>query len=275
VDLERWQDYSFASRKLPENMHFGLILCPECDLLYADPIPALGTLVDSYRESSYDSAQEARYASYTYSKVVERFLSQLPDRDSALDVGAGDGAFLERLLELGFNKVVGVEPSRAPIEAAKSSIRPRIREGIFRASDFEPESFTLISCFQTMEHLHSPLETCQDFFRLLKPGGVALFVFHNRLALSAKILGLRSPIYDVEHMQLFSRTSMRNLLQRCGFRDWDISSVMNRYPLAYWARLFPLPAWAKTPLLSMLNGTAFGKLPIHLPAGNLAAFAIK
>ncbi len=275
VDLDQWQKYSFSSRKKPENDHFGLIECPECGLLYSDPIPSLETLSNSYSESPFDSGREAFHASQTYSRLTEKFSRKLAGKNSALDVGTGDGSFLERLLELGFKNVVGIEPSLAPIASAKDSIRDRIRPGMFREQDFKAGSFSLITCFQTFEHLYDPADVCRSFYRLLEPGGGVFLVMHNRLSFSAKLLGLKSPIYDVEHLQLFSPRSAAYLLKACGFRNIETTPIMNRYPLSYWATLFPWPEMIKSRLIDHLKNTTLGAVPVSLPAGNFAAFAMK
>ena len=36
--LERLDSFAFASRKMPEYMHYRLVDCPGCDLLYANPM---------------------------------------------------------------------------------------------------------------------------------------------------------------------------------------------------------------------------------------------
>ena len=43
-DLERLDEFAFASRKIPEYMHYRLLSCPVCDLLYATPIPKIEIL---------------------------------------------------------------------------------------------------------------------------------------------------------------------------------------------------------------------------------------
>lgn len=267
--------FAFASRKLPEYMHYRLIVCPNCDLLYSAPIPSLDTLATAYQSADYDSGVEARYASHTYARLLRGILGRLPDRVGALDIGAGDGAFLRELLDLGFSEVTGVEPSEAPIAAAAESIRPLIRRALFRPQDFAKESFRLITCFQTVEHLYDPLQMCRDAHSLLKPGGALFLVFHNRRAMSARLLGLRSPIFDIEHLQLFSRRSARCLLQTAGFKNVRIDSVVNRYPLNYWLKLFPLPAAAKKAARAIAERIGIGRLPLPLPAGNLAAVGFK
>lgn len=275
VETERLDSFAFASRKMPEYMHYRLIDCPSCDLLYATPLPSEEYLAAGYGEAAYDSGVEAHYAAATYAHLLAAFTGRLPNRHGALDIGAGDGAFLEYLLECGFDGVVGVEPSRAPIAAARTDIRPLLREGIFRSDDFIPDSFSLVTCFQTLEHLPDPLAMTREVYRLLKPGGAAFFICHNRRALSARLLGRKSPIFDIEHLQLFSPLSARYLLEQAGFTDLMVQRVVNRYPLRYWLRLLPLPQGIKRSLIATLDRMGVGGWSVSIPAGNIALIGFK
>jgi SAM-dependent methyltransferase len=275
-NIERLDSFAFASRKMPEYMHYRLVDCPVCDLLYSTPLPREDYLTRNYAEASYDSGAEARYAAGTYAKLLSGFVTQLPERHGALDIGAGDGAFLERLLEYGFEQVVGVEPSKAPIAAARPEIRPLIKEGNFDCADFAPGSFSLVTCFQTLEHIYDPLAMTRGVYRLLKPGGAAFFICHNRRALSARLLGRKSPIFDIEHLQLFSPQSARYLLEQTGFTNVTLMPVVNRYPLRYWLKLLPLLSTdAKRSLIAMLDRVGAGGLTLLIPVGNLAVIGFR
>jgi len=271
LDFDRLDEFAFASRKLPEYMHYRLMHCPSCDVLYASPIPAPDALSSAYREAAYDSFEEARFASRTYGGYLAAIIRQIPDRHGALDIGAGDGAFVEELLSRGFDGVRGVEPSAAPIAAAAAHIRPLIRQGVFRAEDFAAGSMSFVSCLQTIEHVHDPLATCRDALRLLKPGGAFFLVGHNWRALSARILGRRSPIFDIEHLQLFSPRSVATLLETAGYRNVRVFSVWNRYPVHYWLKLAPMPRDLKATAVDLIRDNLVGRLALKLPAGNLGA----
>jgi SAM-dependent methyltransferase len=275
VDPAALDAFAFASRKLPEYMHYALVVCEVCDLLYCNPAPTQQAIEHAYRDAAFDASDESRQASITYAALLRRMSPALAQRRGALDIGTGDGAFLEQLLADGFTDVVGVEPSSAPIAAAKPAIRGLIRHGPFRAGDFRPQSLSLVTCFQTIEHVYDPLRLCQEAFGLLRPGGAFFLVFHNRRALLARAMGLRSPIFDIEHLQLFSRRSIRAVLARASFARVDVRTVINRYPLNYWGRLAPLPAAWKGKALALLRASGLGRLPIAAPVGNLAAFAYK
>lgn len=275
LDLARLTDASFSSRKLPEYMHCRLMRCGACDLVYASPAPAPSSLEASYRDATFDATRESEYAARTYIEALREAgrLQPVP----ALDIGAADGAFLRELVKSGFHDVIGYEPSVAPIAAAHPDIRDRLRTELFDASQIGSESLGLVTCFQTIEHVDDPLQLVTDMHRVLRPAGTAFLIAHNVDALSAKIMGYKSPIFDIEHLQLFNRRSAEVLMQTAGFREVTIFPIVNAYPIAYWVRLFPLPAAFKTILLSALNGPLgwLGRRLLRLPAGNLAIIATK
>ena len=274
-DPSRLDAMSFASRKTPEGMHFRLLECARCDLLYASPVPSVESLDTAYREALYDSSLEARHAAETYAHVLAGIPRDLAKLGGAVDVGAGDGAFLQRLRAAGFQPVVGFEPSTAPVAAASPEIRASIRQEPFTAGVLQADAYGLITCLQTIEHVFDPLTLCSDAMRALAPGGALLLVCHDRRALSARLMGRRSPIFDVEHLQLFSPRSIRALLECCGFEDEHVAPLVNRYPLGYWARLAPMPDGARRLVRAALEATRLASVPLRLRAGNIVAIGYK
>jgi len=275
INAKDLTEYAFASRKLPEYMHPRLVNCAECGVMYANPALSADTLGGLYREAAFDSREESQMASFSYTGILQKFLGNLPDREGAVDIGAGDGTFCERLIELGFTGVTGVEPSSAPIAAATPRAQQLLVHRIFRGDDFVPNSVSLVSCFQVMEHVPNPLEIASAALRILKPNGLFLTVVHNQRAMSARLLGLKSPIYDIEHLQLFTKETGRRLLESAGFRDVQVYSLWNRYPLQYWMRLFPFPPSIKSGLISFAKRSGLGAIKTPLPAGNIVLLGFK
>jgi len=274
VDSAQLDGFAFAARKAPELMHWRLLDCAACGLVFASPAPSAEAVAAAYRTAAYDSQEESRHAADTYGKLLSGVLPTLPGDESALDVGAGDGAFLDVLRELGFADVAGVEPSRGALEAARPEIRALIRADVFRAADFEPGRFSLVSALHIVEHVADPLALLRGAHTLLQEGGAVFVVAHDWRAPLNRLLGDRSPIYDIEHLQLFCRRTLRDSLQRAGFSDIQVRRYRNRYPLRYWLRLAPLGA-AKPRLLAALERVRAGSLPLTLPVGNILAIARK
>ena len=202
-------------------------------------------------------------------------IAALPQRQSALEIGTGTGVLMERMQAAGFADVIGIEPSVAAIAAANPGIRPHIREGIFTESDFVAESFDLICCNMTLEHVSDPGEMVRACARLLRPGGVLAMVTHDYTATLNRLLGRRSPIIDIEHLQLFCPASLDRLLTLSGLVTQSIAPLVNRYPIGYWARLSPLPAAPKRLALGLLDTTGLAKLRLAIGVGNLMSIGRK
>ncbi len=276
VDPARLTGLSFASRKTPEFMNHHLVQCQGCDLVYADTPPGQDELARAYHASEFDSAVEADDAARAYLQAIQPVLAQLaaqvlsqssPNK-AALEIGAGTGVFLEHLSEAGFTQVCGVEPSPAAIAAAPVARQPWLREAIFRAEDFEPASFDLVCCFMTMEHVRDPGEVARAVQQLLKPGGAFVVVVHDWRAPLNRLLGKRSPIIDIEHMQLFSPASIERLFTEAGLVQVRSHSFANRYALRYWARLLPLPGGLRTAFIRALDALGLGSLKLRFNVGN-------
>jgi SAM-dependent methyltransferase len=256
-------------------MSYRLLRCLSCGTVYAVAAPPPEALTAAYSEAAYDSTEEATLAADTYEGVLRSVIFSLPQRRRALEIGTGTGVFLDKLLAAGFSDVVGVEPSKAAIEAAEAKIRPFIKEGMFAEGEFAPESFDLICCFQTLEHVSAPKQLTQSCMRLLRPGGALAFATHDYTAPINRLLGRRSPIIDIEHLQLFCRSSLDKLLTNSGFVTETITPLVNRYPLRYWIRLAPLPGPLKKMVFPTLDLLGLGGLLIGVNVGNLLAIGRK
>ena len=275
INPEKISGFSFASRKLPEYMCHRMVRCTVCDLVYADNPPAEEVLAESYHAASYDSSEEADDAARAYILAIQASLGRLQNRCAALEIGTGTGVFLKHLKDAGFSKLVGVEPSRAAIDAATPECREWIREGMFNERDFDPESFDLVSCFMTMEHVRDPMEIAKSAWRLLRPGGVFLTVTHDYRSPVNRFLGKRSPIVDIEHLQIFSKKAIAELFTRAGFVDVSAESFVNRYSLRYWTRLSPLPSGMKAFLGRLFSKPVFSGIRVGVNVGNTIASGFK
>jgi SAM-dependent methyltransferase len=252
-----------------------MVRCPTCDLLYANPAPDLEWLRERYRQAGFDAAEESRHAARTYARKLRLIAIEIPERRGALDIGAGDGAFLEQLVAAGFREVIGIEPSPAPIAAASPAVRALLREGFFADDPIPDQSLCLVTCFQTLEHTEDPNGLCIAAFEALKPGGAFFAVAHNHRSISARLLGRRSPIFDVEHLQLHSPRSLRFMLERTGFERIRVKPLRNDYPVAYWVKLLPLAPVAKEKLRRGLTRLGLANFLVPVWAGNLMAVGYK
>ncbi len=273
-DPSRVDANTFSSRKRPELMHWTMAECVSCDLLFALDPPGLEALRDAYVEAAFDAGRESIAAARTYEAAVRGLVldpSGWPaERLQVLDVGCGDGAFLMQMQGLGASRTVGIEISEEPIRRAPAEIRGSIE--CCMIEEYEGRNFTLATTFQVLEHFAEPLRVMTRLRESLVPGGLVMGVVHDRRALANRILGLRSPIWDVEHLQLFSPKSVRALVEASGLRFVGMRHITNAYPIEYWLRLAPVPT-ALRPGLETIARLGGRELTLPLRVGNLAFVA--
>jgi hypothetical protein len=102
-----------------------------------------------------------------------------------------------------------------------------------------------------------------------------MIVCHDRRAPLNRLLGMRSPIIDVEHLQLFSQASARSLLERAGFAGVEMRRITNRYPLHYWLKLAPVPQRLKRVLVRGARRDSIRPMSLSLRAGNLTVTGLR
>jgi SAM-dependent methyltransferase len=263
----------FSARRVPDGTHHRIVVCNICGLLRSDPVIDASVLADLYAESTFDYSGEVEAITLTYERYLAKLERLAPGRRGLLEIGCGNGFFLNRALARGWSDVRGVEPSSDAIAKASADVGPAIVCDMMRPGIFEPESFDVICLFQVLDHIPEPravLETARD---LLRPGGHILALNHNAGSLSARLLRESSPIIDIEHTYLYDHSTMRRLFEQCGFRVSSITGVRNTYSLAYLAQLLPLPSSAKSSLLKRLRRSRVGKIRLTVPLGNLCLIA--
>lgn len=275
IDPTKISDYSYASRKQPEFMCLRLVRCVGCSLVYAPNPPDRTFLSAAYADAAYDSIIEAHCAAQSYAHELTPYLPRLYNRNVAVDVGAGSGPLLPWLSNVGFRTVIGVEPSRAAVQAASPSVRPMLREGMFGTELLADVTPSLICSFMTLEHMDEPGLFVKTAYDLLEPGGMIAVVVHNWQGFLNRALGLHSPIIDVEHLQLFNPSSLNTLLKLAGFDDIKIITICNRYPLKYWLRLTPLSPKLKEVIDAILKKLVLSDIILPMRVGNILAIGSK
>lgn len=274
-DPEKFTNLTYASRKTPEFMCLRLVKCRVCDLVYAPSPPKNSILIQSYEDAGFNSGTEARSAAKSYAKALSRHEHILQKKTYALEIGAGSGPFLSQLKKIGYEKVIGIEPSVAAVEAAEPEVQDHLRLAFFEPALIANNSVSLMCSFMTLEHISDPFELVQSSFHKLEDEGVICLVTHDWRGFVNRILGLKSPIIDVEHLQLFNKNSLHHMLNRAGFSAIDIRGFTNTYPLSYWTKLLPLPEVLRNGVLKTLNILRMANIPIPFRVGNIFAVAIK
>lgn len=268
---------AFSARRFYDRkIHFRMVRCVRCGLVRSDPVLPLGELAQLYRASHFTYENEVANLARTYGRYLARVRRYHADAGCFLDVGCGNGFMMEEAARQGYREVCGVEPSEEAAANAAPQYRASIKVAMFGAHLFPAASFDVITIFQTLDHLSNPRVVLTDCFTLLKPGGVVLLLNHNVAAMSARILGERSPIIDIEHTYLYDTHTIRQLCEVEGFAVREVGAAWNTVSLEYLLSLMPLRnARIKDGVMHMLERGRVAHIPVRVPLGNLYCIAQK
>jgi SAM-dependent methyltransferase len=269
VTADAFDARHFSARRLPDRVHYRMVRCNRCGLVRSDPAADPASVAGLYERSTFDYEAEVPNLRRTYGRYLARLDRHGAQRDGLVEIGCGNGFFLEEAMSRGYTGVKGIEPSREAIKSASDAVRPLIVNDILRPGVLADSSVSVACLFQVFDHLPEPAVALDELHRVIRPGGLALFLNHNAASLSARVLGERSPIVDVEHFYLYSRETLGRLVRDHGFEVVESGSVWNDYTLGYMARLLPLPRGVKGALLRFLVWSRIGSARVRMPLGNL------
>ncbi len=268
-DLAALNPEVFSARRLPDRVHYRMVRCNDCGLVRSDPTADAHLLQGLYAESSFNYDAHVEDLRKTYGRYLALLQRYGAGKGALLEIGCGNGFFLNEALSQGYSQVHGVEPSVDAVAKADDRLRPHLVCDIMRPGLFAPASFDAICLFQVFDHIADPGALLKECHRLLKPGGLLLFLQHNVEAISARLLGRLSPIIDIEHTYLYSPATLGRLCGQFDLAPRASGFVLNTYSISYLLHLLPLPGSVKTSLAKLAERVLIGRLRLRVPLGNM------
>lgn len=219
------QGFLDSPQDVDEVVDLLIYQCRDCGLVQHDLEP-VGYYRDVIRAIAF-SQEMAQYRLAQLSAWISR--QELTDK-RVLEVGSGKGEYLELLARAGAQKCSGLENSPSSVACAQArglDVRPG-----YLGPDFVnpwPFEFDAFAIFSFMEHWPDLRGSLGALRSLLSEGAYGLvevpsfdFVLAN---------GLYSE-FTVDHIFYFDRTTLRTVLEMCGFEVVEISSVWHGYILS-------------------------------------------
>jgi 2-polyprenyl-3-methyl-5-hydroxy-6-metoxy-1,4-benzoquinol methylase len=211
-----------------------LAYCHQCGLVYNVAFDS--TLMQysaAYENSLHFSQRFRQWADEAAGRLVQQY--QLYDKD-IIEIGCGQGDFLEILQRLGNNRVLGFDPSynsnkkTAEFEKPAINIIPKVY-----AEDFSNYPADFICCRHVLEHIDCPLEFLKSIRSTISQRKDCVVYFEVPNALySLEHMGLWDIIY--EHCSYFTSESLANLFLRAGFEPIEVAECYNGQFLTIEAR---------------------------------------
>lgn len=229
----------------------------DCRLIWLDPRPVDEDLGKTYQtyfthgEDEREPSMKRRMREFLYSgyrglisvadpllglKQEKRRLRQMCldgiSPGTLLDVGCGDGSFLDRMRKAGW-EVDGCDFDPQGIAHAKMAYGLKLRVGTLEAQEFRDNQFEAVTVSHVIEHVTDPGALLREVCRTLKPGGRAVITTpnsasHGHETFRAAWFGLDPP----RHLHLFNVENLACLAERSGMR------IIERFSTAANADIF-------------------------------------
>jgi 2-polyprenyl-3-methyl-5-hydroxy-6-metoxy-1,4-benzoquinol methylase len=191
-----------------------LVKCSECTFVFCYKRPSAEELVQHY--NLYSRAKPISPITIKRYHALLDEMEKYKMTSNLIDVGCGDGFFLEEAQKRGWN-VYGTEFTDAAIEVCeKKGIR--MNKAPISTDQFPPGYFDVITSFEVIEHINNPVEEITAFHKLLRKGGLVYITTPNFNSISRDILSHHWNIIGYpEHLSYYTRRTLRDLLANNGF----------------------------------------------------------
>lgn len=218
----------FRLADISEQIH-TLYKCSSCGLVFLNPLPSNAEIDKMYSPEYYGKGETEKFKASMVVRMIAFFSRKRAKRLSVhlktgarvMDVGCGNGRFLEHLHS--FNSTFELHGIEIQANAAlRASQRLEGRAWIHTVTGLErffgKNAFDAISFIHVFEHLPEPARTMDELAVVIRPGGIVMIVIPNIMSVQAQRhkhnwFHLDPP----RHIHFYPPEVLKNELQKRGF----------------------------------------------------------
>jgi 2-polyprenyl-3-methyl-5-hydroxy-6-metoxy-1,4-benzoquinol methylase len=223
---------------------------PECDLIWLDPIPTQADIHKVYTiyythqvragemanvglwsilQRKFRVAFDLAYGCLLYPiglsqerfNVATMYLANYK-LGRLLEIGCGNGAFLDRMRSRGWI-VQGVEVDPKASKIAEEMFAVPVFVGTLENANYVDDYFDAITMNHIIEHVHNPITLLRECYRILKPGGYLVMVTPNVRSLGHARFGRHwRGLEPPRHLHLFSESTLETIASKAGFQNIEV-----------------------------------------------------
>jgi 2-polyprenyl-3-methyl-5-hydroxy-6-metoxy-1,4-benzoquinol methylase len=221
---------------MPQNGK-GLVQCTDCGLIYTSPRPDAAELYALYGATYFrndddgtvgyhDYLADERNIRRTFNRrldMLHKFIQPGSGR-KLLDVGCAAGFYIDEAARRGW-EVEGLDVSGFAVEYVREHFgHTAYNDSLLDADYLEPESYSLVTMWDVIEHVPDPTANIARAAELLHSGGYFALITPDVGSLVAKLTGKNWIGYKLseEHVYYFSVSTLSRMLNEAGFDVVDL-----------------------------------------------------
>jgi 2-polyprenyl-3-methyl-5-hydroxy-6-metoxy-1,4-benzoquinol methylase len=214
---------------------FKIVSCNNCGFKFTNPRPDTNEIGKYYESDDYISHSDSGKGivnslykvvrNYTINKKVKLVNGFTKDK-TILDIGCGTGAFLNSCNQSGWI-TNGIEPSKNARKFALQNYKLEISPET-QIPKLSNNSFSIITMWHVLEHVHLLNERIVDLKRLLKVDGTIIIAVPNCNSYDARQYKEFWAAYDLpRHLYHFTPDTMEKLLTKHNLR------IVKKLPMVF------------------------------------------
>ena len=243
--------------------NFRVVQCQDCDLIYTNPRPTVDSIgvfypndYQCYVTRDKDESFQARWKRSLEQSVLQTYYGYPCENPSAitnfkgwwgnirirrnrqrmgwipyrspgrlLDFGCGAGGFLMKMDELGW-QVEGLDFSEMVAQQVNQATGIPVHVGTLPHEAVQPESFDVVSMWNSLEHVYYPRETVRHAGEALRKGGLIVIGVPNMASRGFETYRNQWYALDVpRHLTHFTPSTLENTLTAEGFKMVSLDHI--------------------------------------------------
>ena len=230
------QDYTYKISAI-DNLQNGirLVRCLRCGLVYTNPIAGIDEIYKQYlqlEDELYVAEEKGRRIA---AKFILKKILKYKSGGRLLEIGCAAGFLLDEAKRSGWD-VYGVDPSKWLLNFADQKFGLKLICGLLEDATFAPNYFDVIILSDVLEHFINPKEELERLRGMLKSGGVLYISTPDIDSIMSRVFKAKWWGIQKGHLYYFSKRTLSNLLDVCGFKPVGYSSYKRVFSISYWQK---------------------------------------
>lgn len=210
------------------NTEFDLSECPDCRVIYCNPIPTTEQFIDFYSIGGYEFnrwKQESKAGTYI------KKLNKKQSSGRFLDIGCATGYMINKIAADSDWEVYGVELSKKPANFARNELQlNNVTHGDIFSANYADAFFDCINISDVLEHVPSPVAFLAECRRILKPDGMVFLGVPNGHNDSRGLIRYYQKYHEAGchasgHIFFFQKETFNHLFKATGFEVCEVKTV--------------------------------------------------